>query len=124
MGKPEEMVRLDVPAEAAFVGVARSVITTVATLLEELDDDRLEDLRLAVSEACTSAVAGGPDRRMVLRCLRDTDHVEVWIESSGSAPLANDEAGFGLQLINALVDEARFEESSGTRAVRLSMSFT
>ena len=51
-------MRLDIPAQPAFVGVARAVVATVATTVEGIDDDRLEDLRLAVSEACTNAVEG------------------------------------------------------------------
>ena len=72
----EELVRLDIPALPAFVGVARSVVTTVATSVEGIDDDRLDDLRLAVSEACTNAVDGreAGDHRVVLRCVVDDEH--------------------------------------------------
>ena len=64
--------------------MARSVVTTVATSVEGIDDDRLDDLRLAVSEACTNAVdgrdAGG--HRVVLRCTLDDQHFEVRIEDA------------------------------------------
>ena len=34
----EELVRLEIPAQPAFVGVARSVVATVATTVDGIDD--------------------------------------------------------------------------------------
>jgi serine/threonine-protein kinase RsbW len=124
---PTELVCLDVPAQPAFVGVARSVIATVATAIEGIGDDRLEDLRLAVSEACTNAVEAGSDKRMVLRAVHDGDVLEVSIEDAGrglgSEGMASN--GFGLQLLTALVDEVTFlEQEGGGTAVRLRMELT
>ncbi|MBW8827393.1 MAG: ATP-binding protein [Acidobacteria bacterium] len=80
-----ELVCLDIPAQPAFVGVARSVIATVATAIEGIGDERLEDLRLAVSEACTNAVEAGTDKRIILRAVQEDGHLEVLIEDSGRA---------------------------------------
>lgn len=122
----QELVRLDIPALPAFVGVARSVVTTVATSIEGLDDDRLDDLRLAVSEACTNAVdgRGDGDHRVVLRCVVDDDHLEVRIEdaSDGFSAEAIAERGWGLQLITALVDDVSFSREGGGTAVSLRMN--
>jgi serine/threonine-protein kinase RsbW len=122
----EELVRLDIPALPAFVGVARSVVATVATSVEGIDDDRLEDLRLAVSEACTNAVEGrdGTGHRVVLRCVVDGDHLEVRIEDAGDGFSAEAiaERGWGLQLITALVDDVVFSRQDGGTAVSLRMA--
>jgi anti-sigma regulatory factor (Ser/Thr protein kinase) len=122
---PEELVRLDIPALPAFVGVARSVVTTVATSVEGIGDDRLDDLRLAVSEACTNAVDGreAGDHRVVLRCMLSDDHLDVRIEdvTDGFSAEAIAERGWGLQLITALVDDVSFSRDGGGTAVTLRM---
>jgi len=122
----EELVRLDIPALPAFVGVARSVVATVATTVEGIDDDRLEDLRLAVSEACTNAVEGRESggQRVVLRCLLDEAHLDVRIEDANGALSAEviAERGWGLQLITALVDDVEFSRDSSGTTVTLRMA--
>lgn len=125
MAAMKEMVCLDVPAQPAFVGVARSVIATVATAIEGLDDDRLDDLRLAVSEACTSAVEAGSTNRMVLRASQDGEHLEVSIQDAGSGMRSDDAdgEGFGFQLLTALVDEVTFlDDAERGTGVRLRMA--
>jgi anti-sigma regulatory factor (Ser/Thr protein kinase) len=124
MTTAEELVRLDIPAQPSFVGVARAVIATVAHTFEGLDDDRLEDLRLAVSEACTSGVSAAGAERMVLRCLRDDDHLEVRIEDSGRGLGSEGMAanGYALQLLTALVDDVSFVDGPEGTAVRLRMA--
>ena len=134
----KELIRLDIPAQPAFVGVARVVVASVATTVDGIDDDRLEDLRIAVSEACTNAVEaslGSPtDQRVILRCVLDGDALEVHIEDTGASEQASEaleedqsngdegaERGWGLQLIRALVDDVSFTDASngGTSSVRL-----
>jgi serine/threonine-protein kinase RsbW len=118
-----ELVRLEIPATPAFVGVARTVVVAVATSVDGIDDDRLEDLRIAVSEACTNAVetrpASGADRRVVLRCLVDDAGLTVHIADAGGAPVTpgdggsdtlRTERGWGVQLIRALVDDVTFDD--------------
>ena len=140
MDTSQELVRLEIPAQPAFVGIARTVVAAVATSVPGIDDDRLEDLRIAVSEACTNAVeahqAVGMDQQVVLRCLLDTATLDIWVEDSGNGfdpaavlarPPVGDpahlrsERGWGLQLIRALVDEVRFLPSSEGTAVHLTM---
>ena len=120
----EELVRLDIPALPAFVGVARSVVAAVTTTVSGVDDDRLEDLRLAVSEACTNAVEGRVGDRFVLRCLVADDHLEVRIEDPGEglSTEATAERGWGLQLITALVDDVVFTREGPGTAVSLRMT--
>lgn len=130
-----ELIRLDIPALPAFVGVARVVVASVATTVDGIADDRLEDLRIAVSEACTNALeahtADGRDHRIVLRCTVDDESLAVHIEDRGAQLRGGDSEGgddelaaersWGLQLIRALVDDASFSapgDGNGS-AVRL-----
>ena len=138
----DELVRLEIPARPVFVGVARSVVVAVAAGVDGLDADRVEDLRLAVSEACTNAIeahqADRIEQRVVVRCLVSGAALEVSIEDSGAGfepealtPLPRlgepgteqlqAERGWGLQLIRALVDEVTFEPAGPGTAVRLKL---
>ncbi len=139
MNPPDELVRLEIPALPAFVGVARTVVAAIATSIPGIDDDRLEDLRIAVSEACTNAVeahqAVGREQRVVLRCLIEAESLQVRVEDSGNGfdpttvprpPVGdpsqlNSERGWGLQLIRALVDDVTFIPTNEGTAVHLSM---
>jgi serine/threonine-protein kinase RsbW len=119
----EELVRLEIPAQPAFVGVARSVVATVATTVDGIDDDRLDDLRLAVSEACTNAIDGHTDdtSRVVLRCVLGDEALDVHIDDAagGLSAEAIAEQGWGLQLMTALVDDVDFTRSDGATGVTL-----
>jgi serine/threonine-protein kinase RsbW len=119
----EELVRLEIPAQPAFVGVARSVVATVATTVDGIDDDRLDDLRLAVSEACTNAIDGHTDdtSRVVLRCVLGDEALDVHIDDAagGLSAEAIAEQGWGLQLMTALVDDVDFTRADGATGVTL-----
>jgi anti-sigma regulatory factor (Ser/Thr protein kinase) len=106
--------------------VARTVVAAVAFSLDGIGDDRLEDLRIAVSEACTTAVSAHRASTVVLRCLADDERFEVHIDDGAGVlaegPLATGsadegEAGWGLQLIRALVDDVAYEDGVGVRLV-------
>lgn len=139
--KTGELVRLEIPAQPAFVGVARSVVAAVASALDGIDDDRLEDLRVAVSEACTNAVEShrrdAVDDRVVVRCTTTEDQLSVCIEDTGDGFVPSNvptppapetlptsaERGWGLQLIEALVDEVTFRQTDAGTAVDLVIRF-
>jgi serine/threonine-protein kinase RsbW len=135
-------VRLEIPAQPAFVGVARSVVAAIAGALEGIDDDRLEDLRVAVSEACTNAVEAhrrdAVDDRVIVRCTATDETLSVSIEDSGSGfdpgdvppppdpegpPSEASERGWGIQRIQALVDDVTFRATDAGTAVDLVVRF-
>jgi anti-sigma regulatory factor (Ser/Thr protein kinase) len=117
-----ELLQLDLPARPAYVGIARSVVTAAAAGLDGLDGERLDDLRLAVSEACTAVVAGGDVDRVVVRCAHDDATLEVAIEDTGAGPAGqrlSDDDGLALHLLTALVDELVLDEGAEGNAIRL-----
>jgi serine/threonine-protein kinase RsbW len=118
-------IRLSVPARADYVHVLRSVTASVAAKLDFSFDD-IEDLRLAVDEACA----------YLLGLQEDPTSLSLTITPSGGAvdvlaSVDGEEAagrGQGLQatmvwhLLGALTDEARFEESGGHPGIRFTKS--
>ena len=64
----EQILELEIPARPEFIAIVRLVVSQVALTRRSLPDDRVDDLKLAVSEACTNAIeaygivptAGGP----------------------------------------------------------------
>lgn len=136
-----EIVELEIPARPDFLSLARLVITGAANIEPSFSDDRIEDLRIAVSEACTNAIeahaSSGADDRIVLRCDLAEDRIEVQVtdrgsgfdpDSAPSAPPPEDpdrllhESGLGIPLMRVLVDETEFRASPSGTVVRLVVS--
>ena len=135
-----EAVELEIPARAEFVALARLAVSALAAADGELADERVDDLKLAVSEACTNAIeahtAISTDERVVVRCWVDENGLEVRISDRGAGfdpsglpdhPPVTDparlkfERGLGIPLIRALVDEVEFSSSAEGTEVRLVM---
>ena len=126
-----EVVELEIPARPEFVGIARMAVSALAGVRPGLPYERVDDLRIVVSEACTSAieaaVAGGmKDARVMVRCLDGPDDLEVCINAAGGAfdsAVGGDEPGgddhFRISLIRALVDEAEIRPSTSGSELRL-----
>jgi anti-sigma regulatory factor (Ser/Thr protein kinase) len=134
------MIELEIPARAEFVALARLVVSALAASDSSLADERIDDLKLAVSEACTNAIeahdAAGTEERVLVRCRAADDSLEVCVEDRGEGfdpaelpdhPPVTDpdrlkfERGLGIPLIRALVDEVEFSPTGHGTAVRLVM---
>lgn len=136
----DDIVKLEIPARAEFVALARLVVSAMAASDVDLSDERVDDLKLAVSEACTNAIeahgaAKTPDR-VRLNYWTDERGLEVSVQDRGPGfdpeslpdhPPVTDparlkfERGLGLPLIRALVDEVEITSSTEGTAVRLLM---
>ena len=133
-----EIVELEIPARPDFLAVIRMVVTAFAHLHPEYDDEQIDDLRLAVSEACTNAIdahqANETRDRVFVRCCGSTEEIEVTVRDRGGGfdpsdlephPPVTDparlefERGLGVPLIRALADEAEFSADDGGTTVRL-----
>ena len=135
-----EVVELEIPARPEFVALARLVVSAMAATDAALSDDQVDDLKIAVSEACTNAIeahgAVGADVGVRLRCWSDERGLRVSIEDRGPGfdpsilpehPPPTDpdrlkfERGLGIPLIRALVDEVEIASSGEGTEVRLAM---
>lgn len=120
-------VRLTLPARPENVAVIRHVLGAFAEALS-LPADVVDDMRLAVTEACTNVVRhaydGEPGRLdVVLR--PDGDDIEVIVSDYGrglSASADTDGPGLGLALISALATSLEIQHAPSAGS-RLAMSF-
>ena len=134
------VIELEIPARPEYVGLACLVVSSLASTRRTLADDSIDDLKLAVSEACTNAIEAHADldvrERVVVRWSEADDHLQVQVEDRGQGfdpgalpehpPVTdpdrlNFERGLGIPLIRTLVDEVIFDPSDMGTCVRLVM---
>ena len=134
---PCRPIKLEIPASVDYVSVARLVVGAVASSDSRLSESRREDLKIAVSEACTNAVYAAPDdgepHRVVVSFEFTPDSFVVDVadegggfdpDSASDSPLLDDEkfaaeGGFGIPLMRVLSDKAEFETRKTGTTVRL-----
>jgi serine/threonine-protein kinase RsbW len=122
-----EVVELEIPARAEFVGIARMAVSALAGVRPGLQYERVDDLRIVVSEACTSAIeaAGTQAGRVTVRCFDSAEQLEVRIEAavgafdSAMAEAAGGSDEFRISLIRALVDDVEVRPSPVGTELRL-----
>jgi serine/threonine-protein kinase RsbW len=128
----KRVVELKFPSELGYEKVAREAVATVARRMD-FDKEKIEDIKTAVSEACTNAIryGSGSDSRMkvVVVLTADEDKLDILIRDPGAGGTPPTEVnipdiddmvkgidrpgGMGLYIIRELVDEAGFVESGG-----------
>jgi anti-sigma regulatory factor (Ser/Thr protein kinase) len=124
----ESDVRLTLPARPENVAVVRHVLGAFAEALR-LPDEVIEDMRLAVTEACTNVVRHayadhepGPID-VLIRPNADGLEIVVSDEGRGFGPSPDtDGPGLGLPLIAALAHDVELERAPRAGS-RLAMSF-
>jgi anti-sigma regulatory factor (Ser/Thr protein kinase) len=118
-------LRLAMPARPENVPVIRHALTGVANALR-LETRTTENLRLAVTEACTNVVRhayGGEDGPLEVR-VRSTDEevtVEIRDHGPGIQPTKSaDSLGIGLPLIAGVCDGLRIgQDATGANVVAM-----
>jgi serine/threonine-protein kinase RsbW len=117
---PTSTVHLEIPASGAYLSVVRAAATGLAAQLE-FTYEEIDDLRIAVDEACTQLLArrGSARTLSVSYHLADAElRVDVSIEAADRGdPLARDT--FAWQILSAMTDEV----SERVEAGRLGLSF-
>jgi serine/threonine-protein kinase RsbW len=124
----EPFVRLTVPARPEQVALIRRVLEALADSLP-LPPRVIEDMRLAVTEACTNVVRhayGDAEGPLELVIRPRGAHVEVVVTDRGHGMMPSREssgAGLGLSLISALTERFEIEHAPGA-GCRLLMAFS
>lgn len=130
-----EQTVMTFPAKPEYVGVVRLVVSGIANRMGYTYDE-IEDIKIAVSEACGNAVQHAYDDHqngeVKLACGVYADRLEITIEDSGktfaddvkrqAAPVEETteieslhEGGLGLFLIEALMDDVSINKDNGVK---------
>jgi len=120
------VVELRIPAVPEWVGVARLAAAGIASRLDFSIED-IEDLKLAVAEACNCCIQNGGSGDVRIACELHADRIVIAVERAGDLgpaaappPATGDDAdlgGLGVFLIRALMDDVTYaaDPASGTR---------
>lgn len=123
-------VEIKIPCKPEYVGVARLAILGVASRMP-FSYDEVEDIRLAVGEACTTSVDwaeknGKAESEIVLRSeiSADTLIVDIFDQAGSRSDVERISAGqdtenLGALLITLLVDEVMVDSEDGGTHVRM-----
>ncbi|MBI2710807.1 MAG: ATP-binding protein [Actinobacteria bacterium] len=139
-----EVVQIEVPARPEYLALVRLLVASATATAPLFADERLDDLRLVISEACTNAMEaqqrasadGRPEQPIRVRCVVDPEKVELEIRDHGGGfdpsvlrqhPPVSDparldhERGLGITLMRMLADELEFDPVPGGTVVRLTI---
>jgi serine/threonine-protein kinase RsbW len=116
----DDVVRLTVPADVGYLGVLRTATAGLAARLQFALDE-IEDLRIAVDEACAMLLAIATDNaqlscRFVVTDNALTVEVTAPILSGTRLPAAS---SFAWKVLTALTTEASAEADGGRATIRL-----
>jgi serine/threonine-protein kinase RsbW len=111
-------VELRIPSKPEWVAVARLAVAAIANRLP-FSVEEIEDLKLAIAEACTICIQHGAGGEMIdITCEASTSYLRVELRdhryrlhaaSEGAAPRpALPVEGLGIFLIQALMDELEY----------------
>ncbi len=131
-------LELAVPPGPEYIAVVRLVVSSLASARRNLADERIDDLKLAVSEACTNAIEAQRESAtrdaVTVRVLEAPERLEIQVcdrgpgfdpdQLPGHPPVTdperlNFERGLGIPLMRTLVDYLDFESRPGRTVVRM-----
>ncbi|MDU4936529.1 MAG: ATP-binding protein [Peptostreptococcaceae bacterium] len=115
-----ESIKMEISANPEYVGIIRLTTSGIANKIGFSIDD-IEDMKVAVSEACTNAIKHSSDDRFYItfNILDDGLNIEIKdngvgcnIDLLGKPDLENPkENGLGIFIIQTLMDEVSIESS-------------
>lgn len=116
-----EAVTISVPAQTGFIHVLRAVVASLAARLDFSYDD-IEDLRLAVDEACAHLLsARAPARQIALDITLSPGHLEILLHTDAEPaewPPPNAEHTLTWQVLSTLADTASLHREGTRPAIR------
>lgn len=129
-----DQIEISLPARAEYIGAVRLFVSGVASRLG-FDYDDIEDIKLAVAEACTNVIRHAYDGvshgKLYIKCLIEKEYIKISVIDSGKGfdidhvlsklgPLVKEtgvehlaEGGLGLFLIHNVMDEVEISKGQG-----------
>lgn len=131
-----EVVEMEIPSAPEYVSVVRYAVEGIARRMS-FDATQISDLKLAVGEACTNAVRHGcaknGGQNIAVRCIVMPNGLLVEVRNyiSGCAcptvpskPDIRREGGFGLFMMEKLMDEVDIQWEDEVAVVKMLKKFT
>ncbi|HEX4190208.1 MAG TPA: ATP-binding protein [Marmoricola sp.] len=119
---PDAEVRL--PAETAYVAVLRMAASGIAARLD-FTLDEIEDLRMAVSEACSLVLGDAtPGGSLTARFYLDQQHIEVRVSADAVDPSVPDTDSFAWQVLTTTATDVTAAAAPHELAVTLTIAST
>ena len=117
-----ETIKMEITANPAYVSIIRLTTSGIANKVGFCMDD-IEDLKVAVSEACTDAIKHSSDDRFTIIYTMIENGLTIEIIDNGNGYDTSSinepdienlkESGMGLFIIEALMDEVSIESQEG-----------
>lgn len=107
------------PADGAYVAILRSVTAGLAAR-SQLTVDDIEDLRIAVDEACAMLLPlAAPDAELTARFVLRPGRVEFVATLPAEPGAEPDRSGFAWTVLRALADDAQVSADNGQLSIAL-----
>lgn len=115
-------VELRLPADGAYVSVLRTMTAGLAARLDFTIDD-IEDLRIAVGEACALVLAeADPGTSLEAEFHLAPAELVVAVSVAASSPATLDQDSFAWQVLTTLASDAVVESAAGRFTLRMTMT--
>lgn len=112
-----ERVAMTIPARAEYVGVVRLAAAAIAGRMA-FGYDEVEDLKVAVSEACSDAILNG-GAEVEVQFAIGPDRLEVQVAGAAGQAERDQESEMGLLLMRVLMDEVRTQREGARHILHL-----
>ena len=115
-----DIVVLTLPASSAYLSVLRTATAGLAARLQ-FTLDEIEDLRIAVDEACAMLLVGGESVETELNCrfVLATDQITVTVSVPASSPVLPSRDTFAWQVLAALAGSVEASVVDGLLVIEL-----
>lgn len=121
VGDARADVELRLPADSAYVSVLRTTSAGLAARLDFTLDD-IEDLRMAVGEACALVLPSADDGTdMTCRFYMDLGRLSVVVAVESTTASPPDPDGFAWQVLTTLAGDASASVAEGRYEIALTM---
>ena len=117
-----ETIKMEITANPEYVSIIRLTTSGIANKIGFCIDD-IEDLKVAISEACTNAIKHSLEDRFTIIYTMIENGLTIEIIDNGKGYVSKEvsepdldnlkESGMGLFIIESLMDEVKIESKDG-----------
>ena len=120
--QPDAEIRL--PADSAYVSVLRMTTAAIGARLDFTLDD-IEDLRMAVGEACAMLLdRARPGGQLIARFRLDEDRIVVQVSADAINPHVPETDSFAWQVLNTTASDVRAEAGEDVLSITMAVNST